>query len=300
MLDYDVLRGAYDIHVHAAPDVVPRSRDMVTLFREAAAAGMAGILFKDHCFPTDAAAFVLNATHDTPTRAFGAMALNVTLGGLNPLAVEGALREGVDMVYFPTYSTGPHLLKLGRRLLPMPLPKSDFEGIGIRDAAGAMLPEVDAILDLVREYDAVLATGHLSAGETLLLVERAASRRLPRVLVTHASEAVPGLSVHEQKRAVEMGAMIEHCFLAAAPPAGPATAPDSVPIAEIVRQIQEIGAAHIVLSSDYGKARLPPPVEGFRRALEEAVAAGLTIGELDCVVRRNPHRLLVDGRLRDD
>ena len=288
----DVLCGAYDIHVHAGPDVMPRARDMVTLFREAAGAGMGGMLFKDHCFPTHAAVFALNASHKTSTRAFSALALNVTVGGVNPLAVEGALKAGLDLVYFPTYSTAPHLEKLGRKHLPMPLPKGEFAGIGIRDASGTVIPQVDEVLDLILEYDAVLATGHLSPEETLLLVEAAAKKRLPRVIVTHASEIVPGLSVDEQKRTVEMGAMIEHCFLATTD-----AVPGSVPVAEIVRQTHEIGAEHVILSSDYGKESLGSPVAGFRRALEDALAAGLTEDELDLVVRRNPKRLLVDGRI---
>ena len=287
----DVLNGAYDIHVHAAPDVMPRAGDLVTVFREASDAGMAGILFKDHCFPTHAAAYALNHSHSTDTRAFGALALNVTVGGINPLAVEGALKAGVDLVYFPTYSSAPHLEKIGRTHLPMPLPKGDFPGIGIRGSNGAIIPELDDVLSLIKEYDAAIGTGHLSPEETLLLVEAAARRGVSRVMVTHASEIVPGMTVDEQRRAVEMGALIEHCFLAATD-----AVPGSIPIAEIVRQTHEIGAEHVILASDYGKASLGSPVRGFRKALEDAVAEGLSEAELDLVVRRNPRRLLVDGR----
>jgi hypothetical protein len=277
---------------------MPRSRDAVTLFREAGEAEMAGILLKDHCFPTHGTAFALNAWARTsarafPTRAFGAIALNVTVGGVNPLAAEGALKAGVDLVYFPTYSTGPHLQKLGREHLPMPLPRGEFAGIGILDTNGEVIPEVDQILDLVRDYDAVLATGHLSPKETLLLIQRAAAKGLPRVIVTHASEVVPGLSVTDQRHAVELGAMIEHCFLATTD-----AVPGSIPVAEIVRQTKEVGAENVILSSDYGKESLGSPVEGFRRALNEAAAEGLSRSELDLVVRANPHRLLVEGRLQ--
>ena len=43
-----LLRGAYDTHIHVAPDVVERIVDDVTLARRFATLGMDGFILKSH------------------------------------------------------------------------------------------------------------------------------------------------------------------------------------------------------------------------------------------------------------
>ncbi|UIY31901.1 DUF6282 family protein (plasmid) [Neorhizobium galegae] len=43
-----LLRGAVDLHVHSGPSTMPRKLDHMEAAEEAAAAGMRGLLFKDH------------------------------------------------------------------------------------------------------------------------------------------------------------------------------------------------------------------------------------------------------------
>jgi hypothetical protein len=264
---------------------------MAEAYQDAAAAGMAGILFKDHCFPTYAAVSCLNHQQpDSATRAYSALVLNPTVGGFNPLAVEGALKAGTDMICFPTYATDRHILIRGKARLPLPLP-AGFGGMNIRGADGLILPEVYEILDLVREHDAVLATGHLSAEETLVLVDLAAERKLDRILVSHASEPVPGLDMEEQRRAAARGAIIEHSLLVCS-----AAMTHPVPIAMVLEQARAIGFDRVILSSDYGKLSLGPVVKGFATALQSCVEAGLSDTELDMAIRHNPEALLATRR----
>ena len=44
----ELIRGAYDLHVHAGPDIVPRRQDILDVARDALNAGMGGLVFKDH------------------------------------------------------------------------------------------------------------------------------------------------------------------------------------------------------------------------------------------------------------
>ena len=44
----ELLKGAYDLHVHSSPSVFPRELDGFQLIREADAAGMAGGMVEKH------------------------------------------------------------------------------------------------------------------------------------------------------------------------------------------------------------------------------------------------------------
>ena len=96
-----LLQGAYDLHVHVAPDVVPRIQDGTDLAYEAQQAGLAGMLIKDHTAPTTGAAHVLNQAWPEGTRFYSALALNPPVGGLNPYAVEHGFKLGARLVWMP-------------------------------------------------------------------------------------------------------------------------------------------------------------------------------------------------------
>src|SRR5437764_7788741 len=96
-----LLQGAYDTHIHVGPDVVERKIDDVSLARRFQELGMAGFILKSHYTSTaERAAVVRKAVPGID--ALGAIALNRAVGGLNPLAVEIAAREGARTVWMPT------------------------------------------------------------------------------------------------------------------------------------------------------------------------------------------------------
>ena len=55
-----LLEGAYDIHVHASPDVIPRFMDVIQIAKAAVEQKMSGLLFKDHTTSTTGRVYVLN------------------------------------------------------------------------------------------------------------------------------------------------------------------------------------------------------------------------------------------------
>jgi hypothetical protein len=97
----ELLRGAYDTHMHISPDVVERKIDDITLARKFAELGMAGFVLKSHYGSTAERASVVRAAVPE-TNVLGAIALNRAVGGVNPLAVEIAAREGARTVWLPT------------------------------------------------------------------------------------------------------------------------------------------------------------------------------------------------------
>lgn len=288
----EVMRGAYDLHVHASPDVVRRSQNLTELSKSALQAGMEGIVIKDHTASTVGRCFVLNQTHRGRIRFFSTLALNPPVGGLNPIAVEAALRAGVDMIFFPTYGAKNHITRwgLGKPPTTFPVPDYDFEGIGIIDEGQKLLKECEIILKMLAKFDAVLATGHISPEESLELLDMAVRHGVRRMVVTHASESVVAMTLEQQREAVKMGALIEHSFFAMTE-----SCPNPVPLEMIYEQIREIGVAHVILSSDFGQTSNPSPVEGLAFYLEKIGELGFSDEELGIMTHDNPRRL-VSGR----
>lgn len=288
----ELLHDAWDIHLHSGPDVVPRADDTVSLAKAARAAGMAGLLLKDHNGCSVGQAYTLNRVQPSSTRFYGALALNPAVGGLNPVAVEAALRQGASIVYLPTVAARHHLSAVG---LPAPgtgivvMPRQDFDGYVLFDDAGELLPELDEIIELIREHDAILGTGHVSPNEAIAVCARAKEMGLPRFIATHVSlGGACGFSVEQQRELVATGAWIEQSFLAVSPAMGDA----AIPLDEMARQIRAIGCERVILSTDFGQVANGPIVEAFARHLERLRdEEGFSVGEIRQMVVRNPARL---------
>src|SRR5882757_4756517 len=96
-----LVAGAYDTHIHISPDVMTRRIDDVTLARRFREVGLAGFVLKSHYVPTAERAEVVRGV--VPGfAALGAISLNASVGGMNPVAVEIAARGGAKVVWFPT------------------------------------------------------------------------------------------------------------------------------------------------------------------------------------------------------
>ena len=96
------MQGAYDLHMHAAPSPFHRVLDDYGLLEEAGRAGMAGIMLKSHYESTIARAILANIHCASCTKAYGGLVLNWPVGGLNPYAVENAMKRGCRIVWMPT------------------------------------------------------------------------------------------------------------------------------------------------------------------------------------------------------
>ncbi len=287
-LSEPLLQGAYDLHVHASPDVVPRRQDLLELARSAREAGMGGIALKDHTSCTAGRVYLLNRLFEGSPVFYGCIALNPPVGGLNPSAVESALREGARIVHFPTYGARNHIRHwgLGKPPTAFPVPH-DFTGDTVNDEAGAIRPEVDEILDLIVRFDAVLATGHIAPEESLALVRRATEKGVRKVLVNHVMESVAPMTPNQQREAARLGALIEQSFFALTP-----ACPNPGTVEEMRDQIRAVGPQSIILSSDLGQVSNMPPVEGFAHYLRLLEEAGIGRDELRVMIRDNPLRLI--------
>jgi hypothetical protein len=273
-----LLRGSIDMHLHHGPDPrVERSVDALQVARQAQEAGMRAIVLKSHEYPTAPVAYILSQVVSDIT-IFGSICLDLEVGGLNIYALEASAKLGAKVVWMPTFTSANDMKINGR----------GDGGISVLDMNGKLLPVVDEILDIVKNYQMVLATGHISAPETFALVERAMKKRVSNIVITHPLWPRGGarLGLPEQQRMVEEGALIEHCFANTMP------FPDRLDPMRIVEAVRVVGAEHCIISTDFGQSYNPAPAEGMRMAIATMLKCGLSEREVELMVKVNPAILL--------
>jgi hypothetical protein len=275
------LTGAADLHAHFGPD--PHRQRSVTgleAAQQARAAGHHAIVLKSHDTPSAGLAAALDPLVEG-LRVFGGISCDREVGGMIPAAVEVALSLGAKIVWLPTLSSGQDFDNGVAAQLGIPGP-----GIRIVDADGDLTPETHEILALVAEHDAILATGHVSAAEHVV-VSRAFARR-GHVVVTHAMEelAGPNLSVGQCVELAELGASIELCALTCI------GALATRPVSDLVECIRAVGVDHVTLGTDFGQAVNDPPAAGLQTFADALYAAGLTESEIRRMAVTNPNALL--------
>ena len=283
------IEGAIDLHCHYGPDMVgvfptTHSVTAVEAAREAAACGQAALVLKAHDFATPALAHALGQVVPE-VRVFGSITLDHQAGGLNPVAVESALRLGAKIVWLPTLGSVQDYRSGLARDLGYPAP-----GIAVLGEDEKLLPAAREVAGLVCEFDAVLATGHTTAAEHYAVVREFA--RSGRVVVTHAGtrSAGPGLSPAQCRELALLGATIELTALCCSAVLG--NAPDKT-LPEMLAMIATIGAEHCTLASDYGWSdALPHPSAGLRDFFDSLWAQGVPEAQLIQMARDNPARLL--------
>jgi len=198
-----LVEGAVDIHVHFAPDPrVERRADAIEIAQQAASMGMQGLVFKSHEYPTHPVAYTVNQIVRDIT-LIGGVALDWEVGGLNPAAVEASANMGGRVVWMPTYSAQADRQHKGLS-----------GGICLLDDQGTLLAEVYSVLELIKAHDMVLATGHISTRECMVLVSEAKNMGVNRVVVTHGTTSAfwTGMTAEDMKTLAGMGAFVEHCI----------------------------------------------------------------------------------------
>lgn len=290
--DSELLDGAIDTHLHASPSMFPRLMDAVETAEAARAAGMRGLVIKHHHTPTvDRAYYAHRAVPEV--EVYGGITLNYAVGGLNPFAVDAALKLGAKIVWMPSVDARNHgvhfgeLGKFGSRLdYDRPRFYEEAKGITIFGEDGSLDSRLEPILDSIAGADAALATSHLSVEESRTLVDEALRRGVKRIVVTHVTFVTAGLSVQDQRWMAERGAFLELCYNSLSP------AWRCASVEEVAAAIREVGPEHYIISSDLGQANNPPPPEGLRMYIKLLLEHGIEPDEVRAMVKDNPERLL--------
>jgi hypothetical protein len=291
---WEALQGAYDLQVHVAPDVIERRIDDLDLAKEFLAHGLRGFVLKSHYFPTAERAKVVSKAVPG-IAAYGAITLNHSIGGVNPVAVELAGRSGCKIVWMPTVDAEnetagrvdgptaklPFWAKIQRELAATGIAPPP---ISVVDGGGKLTEAARRCLELIGKYNMILATGHLGRVEIFALVKTAREMGLKRVLVTHAEFPSQNLTASEQYELAEMGALIEHCFTTMH--TGKASWEG------VFEAIRKAGPERCVLSTDLGQTINPPVAEGFAMFAQKLLEAGFTSADIRRMAVTNPAALV--------
>jgi hypothetical protein len=272
------LRGAIDIHVHGNPDNVARSLDGLEAARFAKDKGMRAIVLKSHFDPTAGLAWL--ARKAVPgIEVFGGIDLNLPVGGMNVHAVDHMARVNGGwgrMVWMSTFDA-ENQVRTGKS------PNAPYVRVSQN---GALLPETKAVIAAIRKHNLVLASGHVSAQEALLMFEEGQRLGIRGMVATHGMSAPTLLTVEQAQQAARLGAFIE--FVSGTL----ANASAQPRIDQIAEDIRKIGVEHAILSSDLGQAGNALPADGFATYMEALRKKGFTDQELDRMAKQNPARLL--------
>jgi hypothetical protein len=273
----ELVVGAYDLHVHIAPDVPPRRIDDVALARRCAELGLAGFALKSHYTSTAERAQVVSGVVPG-VRVLGTLTLNRALGGMNALAVEIAAREGARIVWMPTVDSPaetagrtapkpgdkvPVWAKLQHELRELGL---GVEPVHVRDSEGRLLPETREVLGAVARHGLVLATAHLGRDDTFAVVEAAFEEGVGRVVVTHPEFTCQNFTIEEQVALAGRGCLIERCL--STPLSGKTT------FEHVFDGVRAVGPERNLFSSDFGNAEYPPVEDGLALWADRLLGAG--------------------------
>jgi hypothetical protein len=290
----DLIRGAYDLHVHSAPDVLPRKMDDLEMARRIVDSGMAGYAIKSHYFCTAERAELVNKLNPG-CKAIGTITLNSSVGGINPTAVEMAARAGAKLVWFPTCDSEYELAHVFNGDPNKKLPYWAQIIVQLREDGvktptinllkdGKLIDAAYEVLDVIARKDIILATAHVSHQEAFALVKAAKERGVKRIVITHVDFPTTFYTVDEQKELAKYGAYMEHCYTT--------WATGKVDFGTTLEQIKAMGAERVILGTDLGQKTAPYPDEGLQEFANKLYDAGVSEADIRRMIVDNPAALI--------
>jgi hypothetical protein len=287
------VEGFIDTHVHTGPAPFRRIGDTIDVSRWCREAKMTAIVIKSHFEATITK--VYHARKEVPDlEVYAGIALNRGVGGINPAAVEQALRQDAKVVWMPTIDAQNHVRVFGA--------PGAFGAIGAGSYSssstikeeptytildgGKLTAAAKDVIDVIADYDAVLATGHLSAEEIHALVDYAIGRGHKRIVVTHPEMQCPNLPIDIQIALAKEGCMMEYCAVNCMPMF------QSVTSDQMKEAIDAVGPANAIIATDSGQPFSPKTPDMFRMFAQILHEKGLDLDAIATMAIRNPAKLL--------
>jgi Family of unknown function (DUF6282) len=282
----DLVRGSVDMHMHFGPDpMFPRRVDAAEAARDAQAAGLLAFVLKSHSYPT--APFAYEAQKAAPdVHVIGSITLDLEMGGCNPYAVQASADLGAKVCWLPTFTSKN---SLGKAASDFGL-HFDSEGVFILGEDGKLLPEMRECLRIIKEYDMVVASGHVSPAEMFAVMDECKAIGLEKIVITHALEFNvydEPLSLDQIDELAKRGAYIEHVALTCLP-----AQRITMPPGEMIEVMKRVGPSRCVLGTDCGVSWNPPPAEAMRMFISILLRHGLPAKDIKQMAQINAAELL--------
>jgi hypothetical protein len=209
---------------------------------------------------------------------FGGVDLNLSVGGMNPSAVEhmAATTGGYGrFVWMSTFDSEAQV-RFSKENRPFVRVAQD----------GQLLPETKQVIGVIAKHNLVMATGHTSPEEALLLIREARAQGVKHMVATHAMLAPIRMTDAQMLEAAKMGAYIEFVYN------GLIGSYKEFTFKDYARAIRYVGVEHCILASDMGQPANPLHPDGLVALFDGLRKEGIAQAEINRMAKENPARLL--------
>jgi hypothetical protein len=259
---------------------------------------LAGFVLKSHYVSTAERAKVVSRVAPEGVGCLGAISLNNAVGGLNPLAVEIAGREGARTVWLPTLDalnetagrvdlesdpTHPKLPAWAQLAQDLRKRGMARPPVAVLDDDGEVLQDLHHVLEVVAGHGMQLATGHLSRDEIFAVVDAALAHGVRDIVITHPDFPSQSLSIEDQHALAARGALLERCFVT--------FHTEKAPWERMIEGIRATSVENNVLSTDLGQRTNPPVEDGLPLMADRLLDAGFSEDEVRTVAVTNTRRM---------
>ncbi len=284
-IEDELLENAIDCHIHAYPDFVYRSQDMIQIAVDASKAGMRALAFKDH-WNVSANACYLAQRHidyliekeelENRVELYGGAGM---CHGMNPEYVRIALQyPNAKMIWFPTFTSLGFWRSAGH---------PEKGGVRLVSEGGEVLPEVVEIMKLCVEHKAGIGFGHTDFEELLPLAKMARELGV-RATLDHPLLELNKLLLDEMKELADLGVYVgTYCQ-----PMIPSLYQPIADPMETVKTIAEIGPERCIIGSDFGQVLHLNAVDGMRVFIRALLGFGITKDQISIMLKDNPAKLM--------
>lgn len=274
-----IWKGSIDMHIHPGPDALAeRPLDSAQIALLAQQAGMAGIVLKSFSYPTASDAYIIQKNVVDHIAVCGSVVIGyTTTGGLEYAAetIKVNAEIGAKVVWFPAMDS-----KWCRDYL-----KKDG-GIWILNEDGSLKAEVYDILKVIKEYDMVVCSGHMSYEESTKMFDAAIEMGITKMVATHPLAELSRFTLEEIKELADKGVYIEQVYGTLMPRLG------NMDPSDYVDCIKMVGAERSILGTDLSQVWDVDPATGMRLFIAMMIQFGCTPEEVELMAKKNPAKLL--------
>jgi hypothetical protein len=289
-IEDELLVGAVDHHIHAFPDFVHRSQNMLQVAVDASRARMRALAFKDHWNLSAGEAYlvqqwidemVLDGRLEHRIEVYGGLGMNL---GINPEAVRiGIKYPNFRCIWFPTFKSYGWARFAGIENRDDPA-----EGyVRLVDPKGSVLPEVKAVMKIAADADVAIGLGHTDFEELLPLATYAKEVGV-RTVLDHPLLELNKLAMEEMVALAELGTYVgTYCQ-----PMIPSIYQPIADPFETVDVIKTVGAARCLAATDFGQVLHLDAVDGMRVFIRALLGFGVEADDVRTIVVDTPAALL--------
>lgn len=289
----NIISQAIDLHYHIGPEVIPRKYSNISDLVRDQTGKISGLALKNHFYPTQP---LISAARQTKAiRLIGGIVLNNFVGGLNNEAIYASslLTNQPIIVWLPTIHAKEFLDNSPYEVAPEWVGKKKFRA----RMASKILPvdmrdtqRVKNILTVIKQQNAILATGHISWRESVSVVKRALDLGIKKIIITHPIYQRINFPLAKQKSLAKQGVIMEHCYSM--------YSIDKIPIAKIADSIKQVGPENCILSSDVGQSFSPDPSSALTQFSILLKKRNISERELVTMLVNNPRKLISKAVLK--